>query len=258
MDFREVIIALIVFAIIYGIFLAWKIFKLTPGQKKRTTTRRANVHHEPSFNPNTAHRRDPSFSSSAQNPRSTSKNFYLDDDDDDNVLDLGDPRVFQEQRARTFHERAQAFQERRRGNPDTRPWPRTERRAQPQQTPSQTQARSSTQQRQNSYAYEPPELNLQPSHLSARIDSIEQQMVLIRQSILDLRTSFANFTENTNQELERLRNTQTVSPMYSEAMRLAGVGYNAQEVAQRCGISLSEAELVSSLARSQREGQHGE
>ena len=245
MDFREVIIALIVFAIIYGAFLAWKIFNLTPNNnKKKTTARRPNVHYEPGLN-----RRESDF------PRSTQKNFY-DDDDDENVLDLGDPRVYQEQRARTFHERAQAFQERRRGNPDTRPWPRTERRAQPQQSPQPQQAQAQPQ-RRNAYAYEPPELNLQPSHLSARIDAVEQQMVLIRQGILEIRTQLAQFTESTTQELERLRNMQTVSPMYNEAMRLAGSGYNAQEIAQRCGITLAEAELVTALARSQGDFHNG-
>lgn len=244
MDFREVIIALIVFATVYGVFLAWKIFNLTPKNQKKRTTRRPNVHYEPGLNRRESDRRESDF------PRSTPKNFY-DDDDDENVLDLGDPRVYQEQRARTFHERAQAFQERRRGNPDTRPWPRTERRAQPQ---PQQQAQT---QRRNAYAYEPPELNLQPSHLSARIDSVEQQMVAIRQDILEIRSKLAHFTESVSQELGRLRNMQTVSPMYNEAMRLAGAGYNAQEIAQRCGMTLAEAELVSSLAHSQGDFHNG-
>lgn len=246
MDFREVIIVLIVFAIIYGGFLAWKIFNLTPNnQRKKNATRRQNVHFEPGLN-----RRESDF------PRSTQKNFYDDDDDDDeNVLDLSDPRAYQEQCARTFHERAHAFQERRHGNPDTRPYPRTERRTQPQSPPPQQ--KQAQQQRRNAYTYEPPELNLQPSHLAARIDSIEQQMVSIRQGLLEIRTNLAHFSESTAQELERLRNMQAVSPMYNEAMRLAGSGYNAQEISQRCGMTLAEAELVSALARSQGDFNNG-
>ncbi|ENO79423.1 DUF2802 domain-containing protein [Thauera sp. 63] len=41
-----------------------------------------------------------------------------------------------------------------------------------------------------------------------------------------------------------------VSPEYSESLRLAEQGMAAEEIAARCGITVAEAELVLSLARS--------
>lgn len=49
-------------------------------------------------------------------------------------------------------------------------------------------------------------------------------------------------------ELEQLRASRRVSPQYSEAMELAQRGLSAQEVADRLGISLAEAELVHALS----------
>ncbi len=51
------------------------------------------------------------------------------------------------------------------------------------------------------------------------------------------------------EELEALRSAQRVSPQYAEAMELAQRGMTAQEVADRLGISLAEAELVQALSR---------
>lgn len=111
--------------------------------------------------------------------------------------------------------------------------------------------------RSSSYVYEPPESQTHTFALLERIDSLEKQLITMRQSILELRGDLTHLTENTSQEIERLRNMQTVSPMYSEAMRLASAGYGAHDIAQRCGIALAEAELVSALARNQ-EDDYGE
>lgn len=212
MDFREVIIALIVFATVYGIFLAWKIRHLTPNdQKKKATTPRAHTFYEPGLNaPDNA------------NPQ----NFY---NNAPHATDLADLANSSDTVDLHFSPKART-----------------------QQT------------RQKPYSYEPshlhysygsPNLNLQPSHLSSRIDALEHQMVLLRQNIVELRAQLARATESTAQEMERLRNRQTVSPMYNEALRLVQAGYNTQEVAKRCGISLAEADMVSVLARNQ-EGWH--
>lgn len=50
-------------------------------------------------------------------------------------------------------------------------------------------------------------------------------------------------------EMEELRASQRVSPQYAEAMELSQRGLSAQEVADRLGISLAEAELVQALSR---------
>ena len=53
-------------------------------------------------------------------------------------------------------------------------------------------------------------------------------------------------------EMEELRAARRVSPQYAEAMELAQRGMGAQDVADRLGISLAEAELVQALSRGQQ------
>lgn len=48
--------------------------------------------------------------------------------------------------------------------------------------------------------------------------------------------------------LESLQTAARVSPQYGEAVSLARQGFDAQGMAERCGISVSEAELVRALA----------
>jgi len=49
--------------------------------------------------------------------------------------------------------------------------------------------------------------------------------------------------------VSELRAASQVSPVYSEAVTLARRGYDAQVIADRCGISVAEAELVRSLTK---------
>lgn len=51
------------------------------------------------------------------------------------------------------------------------------------------------------------------------------------------------------EEMEHLKAARHVSPLYSEAMSLAQSGHEAGSIANRCGISIGEAELVAALAR---------
>jgi hypothetical protein len=60
-------------------------------------------------------------------------------------------------------------------------------------------------------------------------------------------------------ELEDLRAVRNISPQYAEAVALAQRGLTAQDVADRMGISLAEAELVHALSRGESlfdEGEH--
>lgn len=50
-------------------------------------------------------------------------------------------------------------------------------------------------------------------------------------------------------EIAALKAARSVSPQYEDAMALAQRGLTAQDMADRCGISLAEAELVWALAR---------
>ncbi len=51
------------------------------------------------------------------------------------------------------------------------------------------------------------------------------------------------------QQLEAARAAQRVSPIYGEALSLAQRGMAAEVIAERCSISVAEAELVQSLAQ---------
>lgn len=52
-----------------------------------------------------------------------------------------------------------------------------------------------------------------------------------------------------SQQIEATKAAQNVSPIYGEALALAQRGMAADVIAERCSISVSEAELVRSLAR---------
>ncbi|MFN3883995.1 MAG: DUF2802 domain-containing protein [Rhodocyclaceae bacterium] len=59
-------------------------------------------------------------------------------------------------------------------------------------------------------------------------------------------------------EVEELRAARRVSPQYAEAMELVQRGLSAQQVADRLGISLAEAELVQALARGESNFDEGD
>ena len=51
-------------------------------------------------------------------------------------------------------------------------------------------------------------------------------------------------------EVALLKAARNVSPQYGEAVTLAQRGMAAQQIAERCGISVAEAEMVRALSRS--------
>lgn len=77
------------------------------------------------------------------------------------------------------------------------------------------------------------------------------ELALLREEVDALRGELAALREDMQQELAHLRATQTVSPIYGDAMQMAAAGYDAAMIAERCGIARAEAELVVALARSQ-------
>lgn len=85
----------------------------------------------------------------------------------------------------------------------------------------------------------------------------------VRQSrhLLDeLRASHERMRERIealSEELKELRAACQVAPVYSDAVVLARRGYDAEAIAERCGISIAEAQLVCSLSTEAKgEGAH--
>lgn len=83
--------------------------------------------------------------------------------------------------------------------------------------------------------------------LEREVDSLRRELASVRSEIQELR-------HDLTQEVLQLRASQTVSPLYSDAMQMAMGGYSAQMIAERCGIARAEAEMVVGLARSQQGG----
>lgn len=51
------------------------------------------------------------------------------------------------------------------------------------------------------------------------------------------------------EEVDKLKAARAVSPQYGEAVGLAQQGLDAEAIADRCGISVAEAELVRALSQ---------
>lgn len=78
-----------------------------------------------------------------------------------------------------------------------------------------------------------------------------QQMVKtgIETELAELRGEMAALKE----EVSLLKAARNVSPQYGEAVTLAQKGMAPQQIAERCGISVAEAEMVCALSRKQSE-----
>jgi hypothetical protein len=77
--------------------------------------------------------------------------------------------------------------------------------------------------------------------------SLEREVQCLRRDADHLRAELAHLTE----EMRYLKAARNVSPLYGEAIALAQQGVPAAGIADRCGISIGEAELVAALARSE-------
>ncbi len=79
---------------------------------------------------------------------------------------------------------------------------------------------------------------------------VESELAQMRDELDALRGEFAALRGELRNEVAQLKASQTVSPLYSDAMQMAVAGHEAQVIAERCGISRAEAELVASLVKS--------
>ena len=80
---------------------------------------------------------------------------------------------------------------------------------------------------------------------------MEQEIAQLREELDSIRGELAALRADLQQEVNVMRASQTVSPIYGDAMQMAMAGYDSQLISQRCGIARAEAELVVSLAKSQ-------
>lgn len=80
---------------------------------------------------------------------------------------------------------------------------------------------------------------------------LEQELAQMRDEVDAIRGELAALRQDMHQELAHLRASQTVSPIYGDAMQMAVSGYDPAAIAERCGIARAEAELVVALAKSQ-------
>lgn len=72
--------------------------------------------------------------------------------------------------------------------------------------------------------------------------NVETELQQLRTEVTELREA-----------LGRLQTSRSVSPQYTEAMRLAQRGASARIIADECAISIGEAELVRALSKNSQE-----
>lgn len=81
--------------------------------------------------------------------------------------------------------------------------------------------------------------------------ALEQEVSQLRDEVDAIRGELAALRGDMLHELAHLRASQTISPIYGDAMQMAVSGYDPAAIAERCGIARAEAELVVALAKSQ-------
>jgi len=88
-------------------------------------------------------------------------------------------------------------------------------------------------------------LALEVRQLRRDIAQLREESDAQRGEITELRDTI----DRQRQQIEATKAAQHVSPIYGEALALAQRGMGAEVIAERCSISVAEAELVRSLAR---------
>lgn len=99
----------------------------------------------------------------------------------------------------------------------------------------------------------PPAWEEAPAALAEEVlrSGLEQELDQLREEVDAIRGELAALRADMHHELASLRASQSVSPIYGDAMQLAVSGYDAAAIAERCGIARAEADLVIALAKNQ-------
>lgn len=110
----------------------------------------------------------------------------------------------------------------------------------PPQPPPQDQAAEVAAEETFDHPRTQPGETVAPPSFGAELSRshLEREVKQLREEVAALRA-----------ELDAIKAASRVSPQYADAMALVQRGLTAQDVADRCGISLAEAELVWALAR---------
>lgn len=82
-------------------------------------------------------------------------------------------------------------------------------------------------------------------------DFLRSELVAMRLDMNEIQGTLARAEVQAQQSQSPQQYVRPVSPQHSEAMLLAGRGVTAAQIADHCGISVAEAELVCALARAE-------
>lgn len=94
----------------------------------------------------------------------------------------------------------------------------------------------------------------QAFQLELSVTQLRREIELQRGELAGLRERISAFEETLRNQKEQMESSlvrQGVSPEYNEALLYAQRGLDVEAIAERCGITVAEAELVCSLARRQ-------
>ncbi len=89
---------------------------------------------------------------------------------------------------------------------------------------------------------EAPAAPLSPFAATLALTELESEVRQLRADVASLR-----------QELTELKEARRISPLYADAAALAHRGFDARGVADECGISVAEAELVLAMSRDEKD-----
>lgn len=100
---------------------------------------------------------------------------------------------------------------------------------------------------------EAPDWQATQSHLAQEtfMRGIDRELAQLRDEVDALRGEVAALRNEMLQKVGHIQASQTVSPLYNDAMQMAQRGHDPATIAERCGIARAEAELVVALVKSQ-------
>jgi flagellar biosynthesis/type III secretory pathway M-ring protein FliF/YscJ len=87
------------------------------------------------------------------------------------------------------------------------------------------------------------------ARLRFQVEAQETTLAALRVEMAALHEQTQAEIAELREQIDMLRNARNVAPQYGEAVGLAQRGLTSDAIAERCGISVSEAELVAALSR---------